>query len=613
MRANNLQPGTVLGADFCLEHKLAEGGMGTVYVATQRSTGQRRAVKVFSPEVAVDDDLRARFVQETRIGARIASEHIATVIAAGFEASLPWLAMELLDGDTLTQRVEREGSFGSAMARDFFAQLGHALTEAHRAGVAHRDLKPDNIFIARSQRAGAAFTVKVLDFGIAKIADASRNTTSMSFGTPLWMAPEQMFPGAAAFASDVWSLGLVAFYVLTGRVFWRAGNATVVDFGELARERLAPTTAAASVRATVLLGHSPLPRGFDAWFARCVVADPRARYTTIVEALTVLNAMLAPTSGPALVPPAVQASPRTPAVAYAPTEVQRRSAPVASSPRGPRRVLGGIALAGILSLGLWRWASTGDLPTTPREVPEDPRAPTPPVPHPQPSPDDCPQDMLRIEGASVRLHNGTRHQVQRFCLDRYEVTVDAYARCVDARRCADSRREMRTDGGVNLCNATLSGRGNHPLNCVSYDEAEAYCRWRGARLPTNPEWELGAEGTHPVRTWPWGNRPPDASRINACANECPRNEFRVPSYRFDDGWPSTAPPGTFPAGATPEGVMDLAGNVSEWVRDDSLVGGDRRRRWRGGSCLDGPVPSTRAVHLVPDGQAKDHIGFRCAQ
>ncbi len=357
MRADNLPTGTVLGQDFCIERKLAEGGMGTVYVATQRSTGQRRAVKVFSPEVAVDDDLRRRFVQEARIGARIASEHIATVITAGVEGALPWLAMELLDGETLTQRVTRAGPFDPATAREFFAQLGHALVEAHRAGVAHRDLKPDNIFIARSQRAGAQYTVKVLDFGIAKVSDAmSRTTTSMSFGTPLWMAPEQMFPGAAGFPSDVWALGLVAFYVLTDRVYWRAGNAAALDTGALARERLSPRLEPASSRARELLGHDPLPRGFDAWFARCVVTDPQARHGSMVEALAGLDAMLGVTLGAQPLPPTVPT--RTPAspMGYAATEVMRGGVPTAKPARrtGARVVaLGALGVAGVFGTGLW--------------------------------------------------------------------------------------------------------------------------------------------------------------------------------------------------------------------------------------------------------------------
>lgn len=607
MRADNLPTGTVLGQDFCIERKLAEGGMGTVYVATQRSTGQRRAVKVFSPEVAVDDDLRRRFVQEARIGARIASEHIATVITAGVEGALPWLAMELLDGETLTQRVTRAGPFDPATAREFFAQLGHALVEAHRAGVAHRDLKPDNIFIARSQRAGAQYTVKVLDFGIAKVSDAmSRTTTSMSFGTPLWMAPEQMFPGAAGFPSDVWALGLVAFYVLTGRVYWRAGNAVALDTGALARERLSPRLEPASSRARELLGHDPLPRGFDAWFARCVVTDPQARHGSMVEALAGLDAMLGVTLGAQPLPPTVPT--RTPAspMGYAATEVMRGGVPTAKpARRGVGRVvaLGALGLVGVFGTGWW-WSGRGGAVvqttiTAPREAPVVP--PT----------ESCPQGMARIAGGRVRLSaDAPAQQVEPFCLDVTEVTVDAYARCVVAGQCPANIRRQGAGGTENVCNGSLPGRGDHPINCVLRSEAQRYCAARDARLPRESEWQLAAAGAE-GRNYPWGDAPPSPGRLNACGSECVERTGTAGSYQARDEWMTTSPVGYYAAGASPEGVFDLAGNVREWVLADGFDP-FAQAILRGGGFLDPPRSNAFREAVVPTNSGRT-VGFRCAR
>ncbi len=615
MRPNELPPGTILGGDFCIERKLAEGGMGTVYVATQRSTGQRRAVKVFSAEVAVDDDLRARFVQESRIGARIASEHIATVIAAGFASHLPWLAMELLDGETLTDRVSRVGPLGAEMARGFFGQLGHALVEAHRAGVAHRDLKPDNIFIARSQRAGSEFTVKVLDFGIAKVHDGlSRQTTSYTFGTPLWMAPEQMIPGAAGFASDVWALGLIAFFALTGRVYWSGANATPFDAGALAEERLSPVRVPASVRSVQLLGRDVLPRGFDAWFAGCVTMQASARTTTITQALAGLDALLTGAPNPA----SARSPPLAAARALAPTELIHVAPKAAPKRARDWSVVGGFVLLALVGAGVvwWPTISRGDLQTHLRAPTETDPVPTEryPAPAPRPTapaPGPSQADMVYIQGAWVMLNDRTRYDVPSFWIDRHEVTVSAYAQCVRAGRCPSNTRWLHAGPLSNVCNAQLPGRDDHPINCASLDEARAFCAWRGGRLPRNSEWELAVEGAAP-RTWPWGEDPADASRLNACGLECPAREGTALRYAETDPWPTTAPVGSSPAGATPEGVMDLAGNVSEWV-DNDQVDSQGRATVRGGGFLDGPTPSTRATRRVAVGYVGRTIGFRCAR
>ena len=181
MGRGQLAVGTLLGGDYEVQGLIAEGGMGAVYACLQRSTREVRAVKVLSAETLVDEDLGRRFALECQVGARIRSEHVAKVIAAGVEGGrLPWIAMEFLEGETLTARVGRLGPLDHPTARALFAQLGHALEAAHAVQVAHRDLKPDNVFIARSLRADTAFTVKLLDFGIAKVRDVlTTGTTQM--------------------------------------------------------------------------------------------------------------------------------------------------------------------------------------------------------------------------------------------------------------------------------------------------------------------------------------------------------------------------------------------------------------------------------------------------
>jgi serine/threonine protein kinase len=222
-----LMPGMVFAGDYEVIRPLAQGGMGAVYVVRQRSTAKQRALKVLHPQFAVDGPSRERFVQEARVAAEIDSDHVTEVVGAGVDPSTntPWIAMELLDGEELAAHVERVGALSREAVRELIDQLCDALAKAHAKGIVHRDLKPENLFVARARRRGVPFTIKVLDFGIAKaVADnATAAKVSRTIGSPLWMAPEQAQLGARLTpATDVWALGLIVFYLLTGKYFWRA-------------------------------------------------------------------------------------------------------------------------------------------------------------------------------------------------------------------------------------------------------------------------------------------------------------------------------------------------------------------------------------------------------
>ena len=222
-----LEPGAVFAEEFRIVRPLAAGGMGAVYVAEQLSTAKVRALKVMLPDVVADPRHRERFMQEARVGARIQSPHVVEVTDAGVDdaSGTPWIAMELLEGETLAERVRREGPLDGATFRAVMEQLGDAIGSAHAAGVVHRDLKPENLMIARSRLRGVPFVLKVLDFGIATVLSerAAAATVTTVIGSPMWMAPEQANRGAkVSAAADVWALGLIAFFACTGRCFWPA-------------------------------------------------------------------------------------------------------------------------------------------------------------------------------------------------------------------------------------------------------------------------------------------------------------------------------------------------------------------------------------------------------
>ena len=290
-----LTPGAVIGSDFQISQQIAAGGMGAVYSALQLSTNKQRAVKVMHPSLIADPGLRERFAQEARVGAMIASDHVVEVAAAGIDPQfgVPFLAMELLSGEDLASLVQRRGALPSVELAYIMRGLCHALAAAHRAGIVHRDVKPENVFLAATQSTTQATTVKVLDFGIAKVAAQARQTATAAMGTPLWMAPEQSELGHnISPATDVWPLGLIAFWLLTGRHYWRAANAENASMPALMREILFEPLVPASQRASELGVAGAVPEHFDAWFGGCVHRDPAQRFPEAGAALAKLLELL---------------------------------------------------------------------------------------------------------------------------------------------------------------------------------------------------------------------------------------------------------------------------------------------------------------------------------
>ena len=266
--ATSVRVGTVIGDDFEVKRRLGEGGMGVVFLTSQRTTGRQRALKVMHSGFVLDAKARARFEQEARIGARIQSDHVVQVVAAGIEekSQTPWIAMELLKGQDLERHIATQGPMRWEDAAIVVGQVGHALAAAHDVHVVHRDIKPENIFLSASRVVGVPFMVKVLDFGIAKLRSAGRSAT-LAVGTPAYMAPEQTRSSDnVSAASDVWALGLVVFRMLTGGYFWRAAS-NDDPMPVLWRELLIDPISSASERAAEMGREETIPAGFDQWLA----------------------------------------------------------------------------------------------------------------------------------------------------------------------------------------------------------------------------------------------------------------------------------------------------------------------------------------------------------
>ena len=299
--------GTVVGERYRITRPLGEGGMSSVFLADDvKKPGRQRVVKVMASFLVRDERSRARFEQEALIGRALKHPHIVDVLAAGVDPVLkaPWIAMELLEGRTLEQTVLEEGAFHPEHVRRIFHDFGSALAAAHLAGVVHRDLKPENLFLQSVPSRSLPYTVKVLDFGIAKIRKDVNALNSQVMGSPLWMAPEQLTQGTMITpATDVWPLGLIAFFALTGKRYWRTANEPAMNLPKLFSEIMAADIVPPSQRATELGLSVRVPPAFDAWFLHCVARDPSSRFPTVNDATGSLMRALETSTPPPAMPP----------------------------------------------------------------------------------------------------------------------------------------------------------------------------------------------------------------------------------------------------------------------------------------------------------------------
>ena len=219
--------GSIIADRYRVTKKLGEGGMGTVYLAEHVKMGRKSAIKVMNPGMVSDADAISRFNREANNASRINHSNVAAVYDFGeTKDGLIYLAMEFIEGPSLTSVIEKSGSLSPSRAAEITRQAGEALAVAHEMGIVHRDLKPDNIMLAKGR--DGADVVKIVDFGIAKAAEAENQKvtkTGLVVGTPEYMSPEQLAGDKLDGRSDTYSLALVAFAMMTGKLPFPADTA----------------------------------------------------------------------------------------------------------------------------------------------------------------------------------------------------------------------------------------------------------------------------------------------------------------------------------------------------------------------------------------------------
>ncbi len=262
-----LEVGQILSGTLRLVRKIADGGMGSVWIAEHLVLGTEVAVKFMSGPWAAVPNARSRFLREARMTANIDSPHVVRVLDCRHdEADEPYLVLELLHGETLEQRVRRHGPLSLFEVTEIVAQTCEALAATHEAGIVHRDLKPENVFLV----SGPTTFVKLLDYGVAKPMklEDCLDVDRLPAGTPQYMSPEHMFePDSTDARSDLFSLAAVAYFALTRRTPFDAesieGIYFAIDGGAFPRP--------SAVR-------PELPAVVDTWFEKALAHDPKDRF-----------------------------------------------------------------------------------------------------------------------------------------------------------------------------------------------------------------------------------------------------------------------------------------------------------------------------------------------
>jgi eukaryotic-like serine/threonine-protein kinase len=552
--------------NFRVVRQLGRGGMGEVWLAEHKDLKTRVAVKILLPQVSADTQHVQRFFNEAIAVSKIKHAGIVKIFDSGFlSRGEAYLVMELLEGETLTHRIQRSGRLLIGQLADVGRQIASVLEATHAEAITHRDLKPDNVFLVRDAELASGERVKLLDFGIAKLGDSASAVTgtgAATLGTPAYMAPEQWRSTRSVDArADVYSLGCVIYEMAVGRPPFPA--ASIAEACEMHLHKPPP-----SARRTV----TGVPQALDDLITRMLAKDPAKRPSMReVKAQLVAIGEGQPSSrDPTLdsqPPPAITAD-----VVNSSTTLGGSAASLA--PERPKRtarrplVAAGVVLvcaAGVGGYEVMRaredttsGASQGSALPRPEVSPIASSA----APQPEPAPLANPFVTIEPPGTppgqplvlgvpadepdtvlGFRPERRIHPPNTRYAIQAHEVTWSE----IDPWLSAHSDQHVDRPGWA----TDPVARARLPATGVEWDVARVYCESLGGSLPTEEQWEYAARGKH-THPNPWGDERVDLVRTHAYAGADAR-PAEVMSSSQD---------------RTPDGkLFDLAGNVQEWTID----------------------------------------------
>ncbi len=284
--------GTLLAGKYRITREIGRGGMAAVYEAENVDIGKRVAIKVLAQELTTSAIVVERFLREARAAAAIRSPYICDVYDSGkLEDGRPFLVLELLEGDSLYERMTKIRLIPIDTTLAIITQTCRGLTKAHAASIVHRDLKPENIFLTKDEE--GKLLAKILDFGLAKFyapmggspQQARLTREGAVFGTPAYMSPEQVRgQGAVDLRADLWALACIVYECFTGRTVWSTEQGVAMTFAQIAS---APLPRPAQYR-------PDLPESFTMWFDQALDRNIEKRFQTAKEFAEALGMALAP-------------------------------------------------------------------------------------------------------------------------------------------------------------------------------------------------------------------------------------------------------------------------------------------------------------------------------
>ena len=274
---------------YRIVRKIGAGGMGTVYLAEHVLLGRRAAIKTLLPALSVQSEIVDRFFNEARATSAISDPGVVQIFDFGYHVDgTAYIVMELLEGESLADRLDRLHKLPVAEALRIARQVAGSLGAAHACDIVHRDLKPENVFLIRDAEAQGGERTKILDFGICKLGDDHATQTGTMLGTPLYMSPEQcQGAGHVDHRSDLYALGCVLFQMLTGRTPFEGDGAGEYIVAHMRETAPAPSTLAPE-----------LPKALDPLIARCLAKSPEDRFQTMAELQAAIEHVLAQLSAP---------------------------------------------------------------------------------------------------------------------------------------------------------------------------------------------------------------------------------------------------------------------------------------------------------------------------
>jgi serine/threonine-protein kinase len=525
-RPDELQPGDILGA-YRIEKLIGRGGMATVYKASNLSTQRFVAVKVLKERFSSSLKALARFDREFLALESLNHPNIVRVLDKGVERGVNYFVLEFVDGASLS-RLLRYRKLTMNTRAHIMLQVASAIDYAHKRGIVHRDVKPDNVLINRTGRA------KLADFGIAQITESSLPLTSITvvssfMGTADYMAPEQRVDAKSVdHRADIYAFGVMLYESFTGKL--PLGNFSLPS-------QLNPQ----------------LGKRMDGIILRALRQNPDERYQSMaVLAEDVKKEMSA--SGL--------------------SKLKARLALVFEAENWGKlinaRAIGAASVLAVIVAGAFWLFSAIEGPQAPDTSPagqdtdssfiDVPAQPVTPATEPgAESTTAVPDNMVLVRagefimGADSEFANERPRRtvyLNAFHMDKYEVTNSEYKEFVDATGRSVPYVSAFWAEPFNWRDGTYPpGKGDYPVVLVSWHDAAAYAKWAGKRLPTEAEWEKTARGDD-GRTWPWG-KVWDPNKCNV------KESFLN----------STQPVYLFAEGKSPLGCFNMAGNVTEWVAD----------------------------------------------